>query len=221
MKQLTIRGLDERLERRLRELAAEQRISLNRAALALMRRGAGLSNRRGSTDAVGSALDKFIGVWSDEDENAGITMLSELVARHARDSGRQVRPALADGDQKGDRTTVQIISLCAPDSNDVVEFVAARSLKASYPDAFAVRVDGESMAPDIQHGDMVILSPSVPAVDGRAAVVQLKRQIGVTCKLYRHSGNTVHLVPINEQFPPQAYPAGQVHPDTANLPPEN
>lgn len=148
--------------------------------------------------------------WSDEDENAGITMLSELVARHARGSGRQVRSALADGDQKGDRTTVQIISLCAPDSNDVVEFVAAGSLKARYPDAFAVRVDGESMTPDIQHGDMVILSPSAPAVDGRAAVVQLKRQIGVTCKLYRRSGNTVHLVPINEQFPPQAYPAGQV-----------
>ena len=68
MKQLTIRGLDERLERRLRELATEQRISLNRAALALMRRGAGLSDERESTDTVGSALDKFIGVWSDEDE---------------------------------------------------------------------------------------------------------------------------------------------------------
>jgi len=68
MKQLTIRGLDDRLERRLRELATEQRISLNRAALALMRRGAGLSDERESTDTVGSALDKFIGVWSDEDE---------------------------------------------------------------------------------------------------------------------------------------------------------
>jgi hypothetical protein len=33
-----------------------------------MRRGAGLSDRRESTEAVGSALDKFIGVWSDEDE---------------------------------------------------------------------------------------------------------------------------------------------------------
>ncbi len=68
MKQLTIRGLDEQLERRLREMAREQRISLNRAALALMRRGAGLSNRRESTDTVGFALDTFIGVWSDEDE---------------------------------------------------------------------------------------------------------------------------------------------------------
>lgn len=78
MKQLTIRGLDERLERRLRELATEQRISLNRAALALMRRGAGLSDERESTDTVGSALDKFIGVWSDEDEAELLRALEPL-----------------------------------------------------------------------------------------------------------------------------------------------
>jgi hypothetical protein len=78
MKQLTIRGLDERLERRLRELATEQRISLNRAALALMRRGAGLSGHRESTDTVGSALDKFIGVWSDEDEAELLRALEPL-----------------------------------------------------------------------------------------------------------------------------------------------
>ena len=78
MKQLTIRGLDERLERRLRELATEQRISLNRAALALMRRGAGLSKRRESTNTVGSALDTFIGVWSDEDEAEFLRALEPL-----------------------------------------------------------------------------------------------------------------------------------------------
>lgn len=68
MKQLTIRGVDERLERCLRRLTSERRISLNKAALELMRRGAGLIGRRASPDRVGSALDTFIGVWSDEDE---------------------------------------------------------------------------------------------------------------------------------------------------------
>ena len=68
MNQLTIRGFDEQLERRLRELAEEQRISLNRAALALMRRGAGLSEERASSDQVGSSLDKFVGVWTEVDE---------------------------------------------------------------------------------------------------------------------------------------------------------
>jgi len=68
MKQLTIRGFDRPLEDRLRELAKSHNISLNRAALALMRRGAGLSEERTSSDQVGSSLDKFVGVWTEKDE---------------------------------------------------------------------------------------------------------------------------------------------------------
>lgn len=68
MKQLTLRGFDERLEKRLRELAEEQQISLNRAPLSLMRRGAGLSHHPEPSDTVGFTLDSFMGVWSDDDE---------------------------------------------------------------------------------------------------------------------------------------------------------
>ena len=64
--QLTIRGFDEELELLLRRLARERAISLNRAALFLMRRGAGLP-----TDAepvvVGNSLDHLMGLWSEED----------------------------------------------------------------------------------------------------------------------------------------------------------
>ena len=41
--QLTLRGLDARLWQRLREVARERDLSLNRAALLLLRRGAGLA----------------------------------------------------------------------------------------------------------------------------------------------------------------------------------
>jgi len=68
MKQLTIRGFDEQLEQRLRKLASELQISLNRAALTLMRRGAGLSENREPANTVGTSLDGFIGIWSAEDE---------------------------------------------------------------------------------------------------------------------------------------------------------
>ena len=68
MKQLTLRGLDPVLEERLRELARELQISLNRAALLLMRRGAGLGEPAGPASSVGTALDSFIGVWSEEQE---------------------------------------------------------------------------------------------------------------------------------------------------------
>ena len=85
MNQLTIRGFDEQLEKCLRRLAAERQISLNRAALALMRRAAGLTEHRDPPDRVGSALDTFIGVWSAEDA-------SEL--RRALEPFEQIDPGL-------------------------------------------------------------------------------------------------------------------------------
>ena len=59
----------------------------------------------------------------------------------------------------------------------------------------------------IDRRDVVILSPSVAAVDGQPAVVQLRQQIGVTYKLLRTEGERIHLVPVNEKFPPQTFPA--------------
>jgi hypothetical protein len=70
MEQLTIRGFDERLARRLRELARAEGISLNRAALKLLRRGAGLEDAAEPSRAVGTALDDLIGTWSDEEARA-------------------------------------------------------------------------------------------------------------------------------------------------------
>jgi len=146
--------------------------------------------------------------WSSEAESGGLTTLNELIARHTGRSEQRTRAATATADQ-ADEFTVQLITLTNPDG-EVSEFIAAPKLKEAHPDAFAVRIDGESMAPDIRHGDLVILSPSVQAVDGQPAVVQLSRQIGVTCKIYRRQGGRVHLIPINEQFPPQAFGSREV-----------
>jgi hypothetical protein len=67
LKQLTLRGFDPELERRLRIEARDAGVSLNRAALRLLRWGAGLGGERSAPNAVGSALDHFIGNWSDAD----------------------------------------------------------------------------------------------------------------------------------------------------------
>lgn len=64
MKQLTVRGLGDDLTGAIRRLANRDGTSLNRAAVKLLRRGAGLE-RRQAADAVGSSLDGFIGSWSD------------------------------------------------------------------------------------------------------------------------------------------------------------
>lgn len=64
MNQLTLRGLDTELEQQLRRLAENEHISLNKAALRLMRRGAGLEPRSQPTpNVIGHQLDDFIGSW--------------------------------------------------------------------------------------------------------------------------------------------------------------
>ena len=64
MTQLTLRGFDPELERALRRLAREEGISLNQAALKLLRKGAGVKR---SAQAIGAAVDPFVGAVSDDD----------------------------------------------------------------------------------------------------------------------------------------------------------
>lgn len=68
MNQLTVRGFDPELERRLRDLARRRGISLSRAALLLMRRGAGMERSEPESSGVGNSLDEWIGDWSEEEE---------------------------------------------------------------------------------------------------------------------------------------------------------
>ena len=68
MNQLTIRGFGDDLRHAIEALAREQGISLNRAAVLLMRRGAGLADERVHAAVVGDSLDEFIGSWSTDDE---------------------------------------------------------------------------------------------------------------------------------------------------------
>lgn len=64
MTQLTLRGFDPELERRLRALARRNATSLNKAALQLMRRGAGLEGAGSSGQPAGGRLAKFAGRMS-------------------------------------------------------------------------------------------------------------------------------------------------------------
>src|SRR5512143_1872991 len=60
-RQLTVR-LDAELARAVAEAARGEGASLNRAAIALMRKGAGLGTERPS--GIGDALDAVLGRWS-------------------------------------------------------------------------------------------------------------------------------------------------------------
>ena len=79
--QLSLRGFDKHLEQHLRDLAKREGISLNKAALKLMKKGAGLSDEPASSTAIGNALDRFIGSWSEDEERdvlEGIAMFETV-----------------------------------------------------------------------------------------------------------------------------------------------
>ncbi|HIJ71800.1 MAG TPA: helix-turn-helix domain-containing protein [Planctomycetes bacterium] len=91
-------------------------------------------------------------------------------------------------------------------TDHTVQFIECEQIHELFPDAFALQIDGDSMAPRINDTDIVVLSPSVPATQGQVAVAKLQDQIGVTCKLIRTTESHVHLIPINEKYRTQIVP---------------
>ena len=76
MNQLTLRGFDKELQRRIGELSRAKGISLNKAAIELLRKGAGLAGPEAAADAVGDSLDELIGSWSQEEERELLAALA-------------------------------------------------------------------------------------------------------------------------------------------------
>ena len=67
MRELAIRGFDDELADRIRQLAGREGISLNRAVPRLLRRGAGLGESNDEPEVVGDSLDHLIGTWTAEE----------------------------------------------------------------------------------------------------------------------------------------------------------
>ncbi len=72
--QLTLRGIDPRAKRAIRELARRERISLNKAAVRLLEKGAGVGPRE-QADRIGSSLDHLIGTWSTKEAESLLTSI--------------------------------------------------------------------------------------------------------------------------------------------------
>ena len=70
MKRIDVRGIDEELANSIRLLAEREGISLNQAALRLLWKGAGLTDRAGGQNSIGSSLDDLFGLWTREDTEA-------------------------------------------------------------------------------------------------------------------------------------------------------
>ncbi len=106
--------------------------------------------------------------------------------------------------------TASLVQLAEPLPSGVVELVDVPPVRQEHPAAFALRVDGESMAPRFRHGDVVIADPSRPVRSGQAALVQIRGRVGVTLKLLRQEEDSVALVPINERYDTEIVSLDQV-----------
>jgi phage repressor protein C with HTH and peptisase S24 domain len=75
--------------------------------------------------------------------------------------------------------------------------------------AFAIKVSGNSMEPDIHDGDLVICSPAGAVQNGDAAVVRTRSE-QVFVKYWRQRGEKVELVSANTDYDPIALPRAEI-----------
>lgn len=172
--------------------------------------------RPGWIPVLGRTAAGIVHFWDQKflpEPKQAITQLEELVRQH---TGKTVvgsvdgtvaidlrARALVDGVKN---RQVNLIQVGGAEHEQIVEFVQCQDIHNLFPDSFALQIDGDSMSPRINDGDIVIVSPSVPAAQGQIGVARLANQIGVTCKLIRTTDTEVHLIPINERYETKVVP---------------
>jgi transcriptional regulator with XRE-family HTH domain len=166
--------------------------------------------RPGWIPVLGRTAAGIVHFWNEEllpTPAVAVTELDQLVKKFV---GKDI-VSLAEGKATVDlhvkhlvdglkKAPVSLVQISGQPADQVVEFVQCEQIHKIYNDSFALRIDGDSMSPQINDGDIVILSPSVPASQGQIGVVRIANQIGVTCKLVRMTDQAVHLIPINEKY---------------------
>ena len=167
-------------------------------------------DRPGWIAVLGRTAAGIVHFWDQTflpEPKQAITELDELVKKHIGKTivgssdgtvsiDLQARPLVESLKSK----QVNLIKVGGPQQEQIAEFVQCEEIHKLFPDSFALQIDGDSMSPRINDGDIVILSPSVPAAQGQIAIARVANQIGVTCKLIRTTESEVHLIPINERY---------------------
>jgi SOS-response transcriptional repressor LexA/DNA-binding XRE family transcriptional regulator len=169
--------------------------------------------RPGWIPVLGRTAAGTLGMWNETnltDSKIMETKLEQLVARHIHSPVLKTQNGWISADLQAkpvvaalDNPRISLIQTAQAGSDEIYQFIDCPGIVQSYPDCFALQVDGDSMSPRINDSDMVIVSPSVLASQGQPAIVNVAGAIGVTCKLLRTEADRVHLVPINETYEPK------------------
>lgn len=161
----------------------------------------------GYVPIVGRTAAGILAAWEDffageEDPHVLERILKLLEGKAGKERTADLCPG--DPQHEGETPTgaeAMLVQFSEPTADGAVEFVALPGIEAA-PGTFGLRVDGDSMAPRIPDGDIVISRRGERPQAGQTAVVKVRGRIGVTVKLWRPDGNGVHLVPINEAYEP-------------------
>jgi transcriptional regulator with XRE-family HTH domain len=174
------------------------------------------SQKTGWIPVLGRTAAGIVHCWNETTlpvSSEAVTKLEELVRQHTgkeiigtSDGPVAVDLELAELSSTVSNLRVSLIRVSGGSQGQVVEFIDCDKISTAFPDSFALHVDGDSMSPRIKDGDIVIISPSIPASDGQLAVAHITDQIGVTCKLIRNTPDGVHLIPINEKYDTKIIP---------------
>jgi transcriptional regulator with XRE-family HTH domain len=174
------------------------------------------SHRPGWIPVLGRTAAGIVHCWNETtlpSSPEAVTKLDELVRQHTgkkivstADAPVSVDFELAELSAAISSARVSLIRVSGGSPGQIVEFIDCDKISTAFPDCFALHIDGDSMSPRINDGDIVIASPSVSACDGQLAVACIADQIGVTCKLIRTTPKGVHLIPINEKYDTKVVP---------------
>ena len=175
------------------------------------------SQRPGWIPILGRTAAGIVHCWNETAlpvSSEAVTKLEELIRQHtgkeiisSSDAPIAIDFELAELSAAVSNLRVNLIRVSGGGQGQVVEFIDCDKISTVFPDAFALHVDGDSMSPRINDGDIVITSPSIPASDGQLAIAHISDQIGVTCKLIRNTPDGVHLIPINEKYDTKVIPS--------------
>lgn len=81
----------------------------------------------------------------------------------------------------------------------------------AYASYFALKIRGESMQPNIQDGDIVIVRKQESASDGDIVIAQVNHDEEATCKRLKTYRDQTMLLSDNPAYSPQVYEAKDVH----------
>lgn len=90
------------------------------------------------------------------------------------------------------------------EEDDFLPFYAHRISKQEANDYFCLRIKGDSMEPNIMHGDLVIVKRQTVVDDGQIAIV-LYDNVDATCKRITYAGDKIILNSDNTKYKPMVF----------------